>query len=532
MIDFDDLGDAEEEREEEEAPLRAALEAQQCAEEEAQEWSARVVGAAGNDRVPVFSSPSNDAPVVGERKAGDVVRLARKVGGYCLLHPLELCRVAVDYQDYWHAILKNEVPRTADAAWLPAACLQGLRPGDFSGAGKAETMAAVEPAEEPWLSEDLGDVTATALVAKTLTLIISTSPAEHHCNVGLMLQVMRSLQANPALHLCRKLIVFDAMPGDADRQSAQAEGNLADSGERWVPHGNDKLAIAYDAYKKALKQACDQGDPAMHEVELLFMPKWGHLVGTVRYAMENLSTPYVLLHQHDLLLSNNFTSSHVVSILQMLAQRKANYVLLNRDVNFVRRSTQYFQAAPHRPDLWRVFWRKHHLELENLEHTALTPFVGYSDQTHLARTQWVKDCVLRRVGERKCCMEFTLHETLLLAWLHQKDKWEKTFMLGGMDDGPYIYDSQKNGYCWADVEDSYSDEKMEDVFVRREDCIYHPDRPSECLSLYIFRSGEGCRPGQIFHYPDTDMEPNRLSREQVSVQPRGVSLGKEARDAR
>jgi len=472
-----------------------------------------VSASVGGDRVPLFAEPDREADPIGERKVGDVLRLVRREDGFALLHPLELSRVAVDYQDYWSAILKNEVPRPREDAWIPLSCLAPLQPGESPDAFGHWNGADVQPdaAEEPWLS--MGEDGALGLVAETLTVIVSTSPAEHHCDVGLMLQVLRSLQANAALRECRKLVVFDALPGESVQQAAEDEGAVAESGKRWVPRGNDKLAQAYERYKCSLQKALEEEDYAMHRVELLFMPHWGHLVGTVRYAMDRLSTPYVLLHQHDLLLNGSFSSSHVVGILRALARREANYVIMNRDINFVGRSTQYFQAAPHRPDLWRVFQREHALRLEDGERTPLTPFVGFSDQTHVARASWVKDRVLRMVGDRKCCMEFAVHEFMLLAWLHDPSRWEKTYMLGGMDDGPFVHDSQKNGYCWAAAEDAYSDEKLEDVLIRTEDCVQHPQRPGMCLSLYIFRPGDGFRPGSIFHYPDTDMESNRLSRE-------------------
>lgn len=79
-------------------------------------------------------------------------------------------------------------------------------------------------------------------------------------------------------------------------------------------------------------------------VEVIFMDTWGHLVGTVRRALQGIATPLVMLHQHDLLLSSAFTPEHVVGICRALWRGDANYVLLNRDVNFAGRSTQYCQA--------------------------------------------------------------------------------------------------------------------------------------------------------------------------------------------
>ncbi|CAE8631677.1 unnamed protein product, partial [Polarella glacialis] len=371
-------------------------------------------------------APSLGSSHVGKRSVGDVLRLVKQQDGFALLHPLELSRLARDYQDYWSAILSCELPRRSTEAWIAISSLEALQgsPDVFpiSQEGPPEDSSA-SSLEQEWLR--LGDSMqavekeeAFRLVARSLTVIVSTSPSPQHCDAQLLCEVLSSLQANEALRHCRKLLLFDAQPCAGHQEEAEKGGQLAAEGRSWVPSASSEggegaaLAEACRCYQNELQTAAQRGDPAMQGVELIFLQEWGHLVGTVRRALDSLSTPFVLLHQHDLVLSREMSASLVVEALKALASRDANCILLNRDVNFAGRSTEYLQAALHRPELWRSFARQHRLS-DPQSALVLTPFVGYSDQTQLARADWLRNRVLRMVGNLKCCMEFAVHEIMI-----------------------------------------------------------------------------------------------------------------------
>jgi len=538
-MDFDELDVAEDEREVSEVPLRIAEEDAAVLAEEGEHFTARLVGKETDVAVSFYREPDTAAAFVGERRIGEVLRFTRRSGAWALLHPLELARISEDYQDYWNAVLTGEVPRRGLDAWVPIACLTPLPEGEPTDPYGEPCLQPEEnsPAEVSLLtrsaSNDWENGTAN-LVGDLLTIIVSTSPAEHHCDTKVLLRVLQSLQDNEALAPCRKLVVFDAMPSEADHRTAAEEGELVETGKRWVPQESQRLAEKYLRYQSAVEEAVRSGDPAMARAEILAMPRWGHLVGTVRHALERVTTPFVFLHQHDLLLSEDFTKLHAVGILRALAERTANYVVLNRDVNFSHRSTDYFQAAPDRVDTWRSFVRQHTLRLDDGgEGMPLTPFIGYSDQTHFARASWVRDRVLQMVGSRKCCMEFAVYEVLLLAWLRDPARrWERTYMLGGMLDGPFIYDMVKNGSCWATLDDAYSEEKVEDmVYVHPDKRVMHPKLPGHALSLYICdASFWSCLPGgdatgecqrqcrhPVAYFPDTDSERNKWSMDRFGL---------------
>ena len=350
-MDFDELEHAEQERDEELAPVRVA---QEDAEEESAErlhFTAILVasshgGAGADGMVPFRAQPHHSAKEVGVRGASELVRLVREEGGWALLHALELTWSTAGYQDYWQAILEHEVPRKCDA-WVHSSCLKRCLTHEVPkvlGAPCASLATHPAPADS--------SVCRLDLIEQSLTIVISTSPAEHHCNADQMFQILESIQRNAALAKCRKLLVFDALPSHDEREQATERGAVAKGGERWVPQKSGHLEKAYHIYIEVLREASTVCHPAMYGVELVFLPHWGHLVGTVRHALDQVTTPFVCLHQHDLLVSDRLTPQHVSGVLRVLAQREANYVLLNRDVNFASRSTEYFQACGKSP--WSV----------------------------------------------------------------------------------------------------------------------------------------------------------------------------------
>eukprot|EP00930_Biecheleria_cincta_P034419 TRINITY_DN23793_c0_g1_i1.p1 TRINITY_DN23793_c0_g1~~TRINITY_DN23793_c0_g1_i1.p1 ORF type:complete len:512 (+),score=101.77 TRINITY_DN23793_c0_g1_i1:69-1604(+) len=502
MIDFDDLDEAEGDKAAAEYALRAAEEDRRVAEELAEHFSVRLVG---EHRVPLLATPHESAAVVGERQVGDVVRVVKVEGSFALLHALELVRVAQDYQDFWASILSGELPRK-DEAWLQASCFEPLEKACSPQDSTSQQEISINDAEQAWLSAD-SEETALKLLQSSLTIVISTSPSVQHCNSQLLLEVLGSLQKQPAFARCRKVLVFDAQPSTVPDSSL-----VSSSGKGWVPEAaaqdsGASLADAYKRYQEDLRLAADRGELAMQGVEMLFLQEWGHLVGTVRHALEQVSTPFVLLHQHDLILGDALSDSHVLEALKLLAARRANCILLNRDVNFAGRSTQYLQAPFHRPELWRRFARQHFLEGS----LSLTPFVGYSDQTQLVRADWLRDRVIRMVGSRKCCMEFTIHELFIRGWMHEQ-VWERTYLLGGMEEGPWVYDTKKNGNCWADETDAYSEEKEEEVFVPFDGRLQHRTLQHRRLALYIYRLPTAERPGRVLHFPDAAHAENGRSR--------------------
>mmetsp|Transcript_6195 Transcript_6195/g.14599 ORF Transcript_6195/g.14599 Transcript_6195/m.14599 type:complete len:319 (-) Transcript_6195:49-1005(-) len=264
-------------------------------------------------------------------------------------------------------------------------------------------------------------------VATELTVIISTSVSNFTPSTETPVGVLESLQANVALRWCRKLLVFDKVPSNEEieelRQDAKTYHEVA-RGAKWAAAWNTKRE-AYEEYCATMRAMKEAKDPALHNVELIFLPRFGHLFGTVAEALEQVCTPFIFVTQHDLRLSGKFVAADVQGVLEALHKGAANYVNLNRDVNSSDRTRGYFRLLPDMS------------VKDEARRLSLTAVAGFSDQAHFARAKWYQMEVAGaiRPEERLTCMEHVLHE----GW---KDggKWRGTFLYGGLDDGPFVID--------------------------------------------------------------------------------------------
>lgn len=266
--------------------------------------------------------------------------------------------------------------------------------------------------------------------AKELTVIISTSVGNFTPSTDTTIAALWSIQDNLALHHCRKVLVFDKVPSQSEIEKLRSDSHVWNTiarGKKWINMWNEKRE-AYNEYCETFKAMRDQNHPALYKVELLFSPHFGHLFGTVKLALERVSTPYVFVTQHDLQVNQRFVAADVQCTLQALHENIASFVLLNRDVNNAPRTENYLRLLPE-------------LSVDSSTSSCpdLTAFAGFSDQSHFARVAWYRREVVEEIGKQlggndQTAMEHVLHE----PWCQSAHKG--TFLYGRLQDGPFITD--------------------------------------------------------------------------------------------
>lgn len=269
-------------------------------------------------------------------------------------------------------------------------------------------------------------------VAQELTVIISTSVADFIPSTDTPLAALESLQSNIALRWCRKLLVFDKVPSceeiDEMRRDSKTWYHVA-RGAKWMNTWNSKRKD-YNEYCATMVAMKSANHPALFNVDLIFLPRFGHLFGTVKEAFKYLGREarYIFATQHDLRLSGKFVAADVQRVLETLECRKARYIVLNRDVNSAARTQVYFKLLP-----------QHSLQDDAKQPMgiSLTAVAGFSDQAHFAEVEWYKHEVVDaiRPEEQLTCMEHVLHA----PW-KEAEEWKGTFLYGGLHDGPFVLD--------------------------------------------------------------------------------------------
>lgn len=267
-------------------------------------------------------------------------------------------------------------------------------------------------------------------VATELTVIISTSVSLFTPLTDTPVAALESLQSNVALRWCRKLLVFDKVPSKQEIEEMRQDTNVwmkIAKGDKWVRTWNAKRGD-YDEYCATLRAMKETNHPALFNVELIFLPRFGHLFGTVKEAFDHIRTPYVFITQHDLRLSGKFVAADVQNILEVLHNGAVKYVNLNRDVNSSERSRAYFQLLPSRSLVD---------DTRQPSGLRLTAMAGYSDQAHFAEVDWYRREVISAIppDQQRTAMEHVLNE----RW-QESPEWRGTFLYGGHDEGPFVLD--------------------------------------------------------------------------------------------
>jgi len=282
------------------------------------------------------------------------------------------------------------------------------------------------PPEQQVLSSEESPFTLDR-VARELTVVMSTSVGDFTPSTDKVLAALESLQSNIALRWCRKVLVFDAVPtkGELAIMKQDRRAYVEDlRGPKWEKLWLEKYD-AYQEYCETMRELKEASHPALFNTEFVFLGAFGHLLGTVRSAFNNLDTPYVLVTQHDLRLAPLFVAADVQHVLKTLASGSARYVVLNRDVNSGSRTKGYFRMCPEQsiaaPSGGAQF----------------TAVAGFSDQAHFVEAAWYRREVLAAIpSERRLtCMEHILHD----PW-KESQSFMLTFLYGGRDDGPFVYD--------------------------------------------------------------------------------------------
>jgi hypothetical protein len=254
------------------------------------------------------------------------------------------------------------------------------------------------------LAEDVvwkGETYNTEKVSELITIITSTNPIPSIPDIDHIYQAQVSLFQIPALASCKKIIVFDG-----------------------IQPGYESRANDYELYKKRIIELTEN-DPYFANTQLIFSPKWEHLAGSIRQAIDHVKTPFIYVHQHDFRLKRPFDLNGVIAT--MVANPKIKYVRLGHAPNSYRGEWSGYPdekvVGPHFIPLSRVF--------------------RWSDQDHVTRLDYYRDFVLPSC--HKNFMEASMHPALMSSI--KKYGYDEghapfgTYLYGDLNEGSYLYHS-------------------------------------------------------------------------------------------
>lgn len=224
-----------------------------------------------------------------------------------------------------------------------------------------------------------------------VTFITTTSPIRDNPNTDMIEEAQASWMQVPALRKCKKIIVFDGVPAH----------------QRY-------RALAYEIFIQNCAKLAEE-DLNFENTKLVINRTHKHLANSLRAAIEQVDTPYVLVHQHDLSLTKPFDFFNIVRSMDR-----------NPNLKMIR-----FNKFTNGPGKWDGPVDDY------INGGALIPLLrtfGWSDNDHFARTDYYTDFVLPKVTYNGP-MEWFLHDQEKIIQNHET---YGCYLYGKLGDSPYI----------------------------------------------------------------------------------------------
>lgn len=224
-------------------------------------------------------------------------------------------------------------------------------------------------------------------VAELITVITSTNPIPSIPSTKYIREAQESLLRIPALARCKKIIVFDG-----------------------IPPGFESRKDDYEEYKRRVEQE-------FPNTELVFCKEWLHLAGALDEAVKHVTTPYIFMHQHDIVLIKDFDLNGLIATME--ANDGIQHVLLSTGTNNYGTSADAY--------------------VEGTTFVPLSRHFTWSDMTHVTRASYYREFVLPLCRHRRGFMEWTLNGALEQAR-------KEIGTAGHLPFGTYLYGNLQDGY--------------------------------------------------------------------------------------
>lgn len=243
-------------------------------------------------------------------------------------------------------------------------------------------------------------------VASKVTFITTTSPSVSHPRTIFIQMTQFSFWKNvPDFDSIPKIIVFDAPKKPEDK-------------------------ARYDQYKENMKKIVAT-HPHFKNTKLVFLEKWGCLVGALKEAFKHVKTEYVFLHQDDFELVKPIDLKGLLSAMDK--NHNIKMVRLNSGINAVGLSNAC------------DFHIDDYVEGGTTFPILRTP--GWGDNDHIARKDYYDNFVFPTIGDKPTFMEAVLMKPCATEFPQQHLKYG-TYLYGPWNEGPYIYHLDRHSAAW------------------------------------------------------------------------------------
>lgn len=244
--------------------------------------------------------------------------------------------------------------------------------------GETNEVIDASDIEQPPLHLDIPP--ADNYVSSRITVLVFTSPVPSHPSVEMILAVIESLRFVPGLAACRLIVTCDGAGRISEDVKAKRGHVTAD-----IKAGYEESIVRL----QRVLQARGRGN------DMLILPEREGFGIAVRKALELVSTPYVMICQHD----NMFTRP--VDLAGVLRVVEANSDVL-KCVHFVSPKTTFDDSNSKSPGLQSVEARLGRLgggllqcsEADGVDALNFWPMPSWLERNHICETAHYRNFVL------------------------------------------------------------------------------------------------------------------------------------------
>lgn len=198
-----------------------------------------------------------------------------------------------------------------------------------------------------------------------LTLLIPASPIPSHPNTAVIERALDSLLTHLPDGAFRTIVCHDPpSPSLAPDRSN-----------------------AFERYLQRLERLTAAGKYRRLDIDVTTAPRWGHLAGSLRHTIGRVQSEFVFILQHDFFLTEHLP---ILDLIEMMRRHpEVKHLRLNRKANL--------------PRLWdgRTEERRRFFAERSFDGVRVCQTLAWSDNPHLARTEYYSDLILPLVGDRQ-----------------------------------------------------------------------------------------------------------------------------------
>lgn len=250
------------------------------------------------------------------------------------------------------------------------------------------------------LNSDLDPVAGSSL-----TIVVTSSYIPSHPSKIIISKTLDSLLKLGLGNEVPLVIVQDALP---------------------ITQRNDQRARDYQAYLESLEEFKDRWP----NLEIVALPKWGHINGGLQHAMSWVKTEYVLVVQHDL---EFVRAIDVLSLLAALENHpEVKHIRFNKKLETAvdwDAEYEYRNRIQSRRDFLKAVSIT---DRENIHRLVRT--LAWSDNNYLCRKSYLTETVFALTGKMRIAPEHALNP--LGSPNHHRILG--TYIYGGIDEPPII----------------------------------------------------------------------------------------------